>query len=112
MSLDLSFIPNAFAQGAPAGEQNLLATLAPMVIIFIIFYFLLIRPQMKRAKELKQLIDSVGKGDEVVTTGGLAGRVTQIADDFVTLEVADGVTVKVQKQSITLMLPKGTLKKT
>lgn len=113
MSFDLGLISSAYAQ-APAAPQetNLLLQLAPMLVIFAIFYFLLIRPQMKRAKELKQLVESLAKGDEVVTNGGLAGRVVNVGDDFLGLEVADGVVVKVQKQAVTLVLPKGSLKKT
>lgn len=110
MSFDL--ISSAFAQ-APAtpGEANLLMQLAPMLVIFVIFYFLLIRPQVKRAKDLKQLVESLAKGDEVITNGGVAGRVVSVNDDFVGLEVADGVVIKVQKQAVSTVLPKGSLKK-
>ncbi|MHB1496228.1 MAG: preprotein translocase subunit YajC, partial [Acidithiobacillus sp.] len=76
-----------------------------------IFYFLLIRPQMKKAKEQRQLISAISKGDEVVTQGGLAGRIMQAGEDYLQLEVAEGVIVKVQRASVTLLLPKGTLKK-
>ncbi|HUX18773.1 MAG TPA: preprotein translocase subunit YajC [Acidithiobacillus sp.] len=83
----------------------------PLVIIFAIFYFLLIRPQMKKAKEQRQLIAAISKGDEVVTQGGLAGRIMQVGEDYLQLEIAEGVIVKVQRASVTLLLPKGTLKK-
>lgn len=109
--MNVSLISSAYA-AAPAAEQpNLLLQLAPMLIIFLIFYFLLIRPQMKKAKELRELVNNLGKGDEVVTTGGLAGRVMQLSDDLLGLEIADNVVVKVQRQSVTQVLPKGTLKK-
>ncbi|MBU2816866.1 preprotein translocase subunit YajC, partial [Acidithiobacillus ferrooxidans] len=83
----------------------------PLVAIFAIFYFLLIRPQTKKAKEQLQLIATISKGDEVITQGGLAGRIMQAGEDYLQLEVAEGVIVKVQRASVTLLLPKGTLKK-
>ena len=110
MSFDLISTAYAQASGTPA-EPNLLMQLAPMLVIFVIFYFLLIRPQVKRAKDLKQLVESLAKGDEVVTNGGVAGRVTSVNDDFVGLEVEDGVVIKVQKQAVSMVLPKGSLKK-
>jgi protein translocase subunit yajC len=88
-----------------------LCKIVPLVIIFAIFYFLLIRPQMKKAKEQRQLISAISKGDEVVTQGGLAGRIMQAGEDYLQLEIAEGVIVKVQRASVTLLLPKGTLKK-
>ena len=109
--MNVFLISSAYAAEPAAAQPNLLVQLAPMLIIFLIFYFLLIRPQMKKAKELRLLIANLGKGDEVVTTGGLAGRVTQLSDDLLGLEIADGIVVKVQRQSITQVLPKGTLKK-
>ncbi|WP_367401398.1 preprotein translocase subunit YajC [Solimonas sp. SE-A11] len=83
---------------------------APLMILVVVFYFLLIRPQMKRTKEHRQMLDKVAKGDEVVASGGLAGRVTGIGEAYLTVEIADGVNVKIQKQAITSVLPKGTLK--
>ncbi|WP_441347441.1 preprotein translocase subunit YajC [Solimonas sp. K1W22B-7] len=83
---------------------------APLVVLVIVFYFMLIRPQMKRSKEHNQMLSKVAMGDEVVTGGGLAGRVTGIGEVYLTVEIADGVSVKVQKQSVTSVLPKGTLK--
>jgi preprotein translocase subunit YajC len=104
------FIGNAWAQtgGAPAASGGF-ASLIPLVLIFVIFYFLLLRPQMKRAKELKKMVSALAKGDEVVTTGGLLGRVTKVDENFAAVEIADGVVVKLQKAAITAMLPKGTL---
>ncbi|HYW04539.1 MAG TPA: preprotein translocase subunit YajC, partial [Gammaproteobacteria bacterium] len=78
---------------------------------FILFYFLLIRPQVKRAKEHRKMVESLSKGDEVATNGGLLGRITEIGDNYIELEIADGVVVKVQRQSVSNLLPKGTIKK-
>ena len=104
------FISNAMAEGGGAvGDGGILGFL-PLVIIFVIFYFLIIRPQVKRAKEHKQLTESIGKGDEVVTGGGLLGKVTDVNDNFVTLEISDGVDVKIQRQSVSSLVPKGTIK--
>ena len=106
------FISDALAQ-APAGaaqEPNMLVTFGPLVAIFIIFYFLLIRPQQKRVKEHKQMVEKIAKGDEVVTSGGLLGRITKVGENFVVMEVAEGVEVKVQRQMIGNLMPKGTSK--
>ncbi len=106
-------ISEAWAQGTaapvPQAGGGLLGFL-PLIIIFIIFYFLLIRPQTKRAKEHKVMLDALAKGDEVVTGGGIAGKITQMDENFLTVEIADGVAVKVQRQSVSSVLPKGTLK--
>ncbi len=103
-------ISSAWAQAAPGAPANPLMSFLPLIILFGIFYFMLIRPQMKRAKEQRTMIGALSRGDEVVTTGGLLGRIDEMADQFVTLEIADGVRVKVSKQHITAVLPKGTLK--
>jgi preprotein translocase subunit YajC len=104
-------ISSAYAQAAPAAAApNPLMSFLPLIIIFGIFYFMLIRPQMKRAKEQRAMIAALAKGDEVLTNGGLLGRVEDIADSFVTLEIADKVSVKLQKSAITTVLPKGTIK--
>ncbi|MBA1149569.1 preprotein translocase subunit YajC [Ectothiorhodospiraceae bacterium WFHF3C12] len=105
------FISDAMAQNgqaAPGGGG--LTTLIFPVLLLVIFYFLLIRPQQKRAKEHRQLVEQLGKGDEVVTNGGLLGRVTEVGDTFATLEVADGVQVKIQKNAVSSVMPKGTMK--
>ncbi|GAP67224.1 preprotein translocase, YajC subunit [Mizugakiibacter sediminis] len=105
------FISDAYAQAAGgAAAQNPLISFLPLIILFGIFYFMLIRPQMKRAKEHRSMVAALAKGDEVVTNGGLAGRVDELGDSFVTLEIAPGVKVKLQKQAISQVLPKGTLK--
>ncbi|MDH5378248.1 MAG: preprotein translocase subunit YajC [Gammaproteobacteria bacterium] len=105
------FISDAHAEAAaaaPAGGDML--GLLPLVVLFVIFYFLLIRPQMKRAKEHRKLTESVAKGDEVVTTGGMLGKVVGLDDNFVSLEIADGLQIKVQRQAIVSLMPKGTYK--
>lgn len=104
-------ISSAHAQAAEtAAAPNPLMSFLPLIILFAVFYFLLIRPQMKRAKEQRAMIAALAKGDEVVTNGGLAGRIEELGDSFVVLEIADGVSVKMQKVAIAQVLPKGTLK--
>jgi preprotein translocase subunit YajC len=104
-------ISNAYAQAAdPAAQQNPLISFLPLLVLFAVFYFMLIRPQMKRAKEQRAMIGGLAKGDEVVTNGGIAGRIDELGDSFVTLEIAANVKIKLQKSAITLVLPKGTLK--
>jgi preprotein translocase subunit YajC len=84
----------------------------PLIIIFVVFYLLLIRPQMRRAKEHKKMVETLAKGDEVVTSGGLLGRITEVGDNFLSVEIADGVQVKVQKPAVAAVVPKGTMKST
>jgi len=104
-------ISNAYAKAAdPAAQQNPLISFLPLLVLFAVFYFMLIRPQMKRAKEQRAMIGGLAKGDEVVTNGGIAGRIDELGDSFVTLEIATNVKIKLQKSAITLVLPKGTLK--
>ena len=104
-------ISDAWAQAAPAaGPGGQLQFVLLMVAFVALFYFMLIRPQQKRAREHQALVSKLAEGDEVVTGGGLLGRVTDVGDTFVTLEVADGVRVKVQKVQVTQLMPKGTLK--
>ena len=98
-------ISDAWAQGGEGGSG--LLSLAPLVIIFVLFYILLIRPQQKRAKQHKEMVAAIKKGDDVATNGGLLGRVIDLDDNFVTLEIAKGVNVKVQRPSIAQMIPKG-----
>ena len=106
------FISNAHAQaaGGAAAAPNPIMSFLPLIILFGIFYFMLIRPQMKRAKEQRSMIAALAKGDEVLTGGGLLGRIDEIAEQFVVLEVSPGITVMMQKQAISAVLPKGTLK--
>jgi preprotein translocase subunit YajC len=105
-----ALIPAAWAQGAPGSSGGQLAPLLMMVVFIVIFYFLLIRPQQKKAKEHQALVSKLSTGDEVVTTGGILGRVTDVGDTFITLEIADGVRVKVQRVQVASLMPKGTLK--
>lgn len=102
-------IANAYAQDA-AAQPGALAQFLPLILIFVVFYFLLIRPQMKRAKEHKQLVAALGKGDEVVTNGGMLGKIADLNDSFVTLELAEGVEIKIQRHAIASVMPKGTMK--
>ncbi len=106
------FISDALAQPATAAtaESSLLNFFLPLIGIFVLFYFLLIRPQVKRAKEHKTLLNALAKGDEVVTGGGVLGRITEVGNDFISIEIADGIVVKVQKQSVSSIMPKGTIK--
>jgi preprotein translocase subunit YajC len=103
-------ISTAQAQAAGGAPANPLLQMLPLVLIFVVFYFLLIRPQAKRAKEHKAMVAAMGVGDEVVTNGGILGKVTETGDQFLTVEIASGVQVKVQRHTITAVLPKGTLK--
>ncbi|WP_397534375.1 preprotein translocase subunit YajC [Roseateles sp.] len=107
------FISNAFAQAAPAaagGAESSLLSMLPLVLMFVVLYFVMIRPQMKRQKEHKAMIEALAKGDEVVTGGGLLGKVSKLGDSYVTLEVATGVELQVQRGAIVQVLPKGTVK--
>jgi preprotein translocase subunit YajC len=103
-------ISDAFAQAGPAGPGGQFMPIIMMVVFVVIFYFLLIRPQQKKAKEHQALVSKLQAGDEVVTTGGILGKVVEVSDSFVTLEVAEGVRVKVQKFQVGSLMPKGTLK--
>ena len=104
-------IGTAFAQsGAPApGGGDTLMGLLPIILMFVIMWFILIRPQMKKAKEHKTMLDALQKGDEVVAVG-ILGKIDRITDNYVSLEIAPNVTIQVQKQAITTLLPKGTVK--
>jgi preprotein translocase subunit YajC len=103
-------ISDAWAQAAPGNSGGSFQFALLMAAFIALFYFMLIRPQQRRAKEHQALVSKLAAGDEVVTGGGLLGRVTDVGDTFVTLEVADGVRIKVQKVQITQLMPKGTLK--
>ena len=109
------FISSAFAQTAPAaaaegGLMGSLTGMLPLVLMFVVLYFIMIRPQMKKQKEHKAMIDALAKGDEVVTAGGLLGRVTKVAESFVSLEVSSGVEVQCQRSAVVQVLPKGSIK--
>mgnify|MGYP000140306380 CR=1 FL=1 len=102
------FIASAYAQDAT--PQGGLMSFLPLIIIFVIFYFLLIRPQMKRAKEHKNLVAALSVGDEVVTNGGLLGKITKVGESFVTVELGENMKIKIQKHAIASVMPKGTIK--
>ncbi len=112
------FISNAFAQTAPAaaagGAESMfgsLGQLLPLVLMFVVLYFIMIRPQMKRQKEHKAMIDALAKGDEVVVAGGLIGKVSKLGESILNVEVANGVELQVQRSAIVQVLPKGTFGK-
>jgi preprotein translocase subunit YajC len=108
------FISDAFAQSAPAaaggGAESTLLSLLPLVAMFVVLYFIMIRPQMKRQKEHKAMVEALAKGDEVVVAGGLVGRVSKLGETILHVEVANGVEVQVQRPSVMQVLPKGTYK--
>jgi len=109
------FISQAFAQTAPAAAggastESTLFSLLPLVLMFVVLYFIMIRPQMKRQKEHKAMIDAIAKGDEVVVGGGMLGRVSKLGETYVSVEIATNVEVQVQRTAIVQVLPKGTLK--
>ena len=103
------FISDAWAQEGGFGGGGFVSLL-PMVLIFVIFYLLLIRPQQKRAKQHKTMVAELAKGDEIVTNGGALGKITGVDDNFVTLEISEGVRIKVQRMAVAQMMPKGTVK--
>ncbi len=109
------FISSAFAQTAPAAAaggdiMSSLTGMLPLVLMFVVLYFVMIRPQMKRQKEHKAMIDALAKGDEVATAGGLLGKVSKIGDTTLSLEIASGVEVQLQRSAVVQVLPKGTVK--
>ena len=108
--MDIISVAMAEAPAAAAQQPDPLMSFLPLILIFAVMYFLLIRPQIKRQKEHKKLVDALTKGDEVLTSGGLVGRVVELTDAFITLEVAEGTTIIVQRSAVTTVLPKGTLR--
>jgi preprotein translocase subunit YajC len=107
------FISEAFAQTAPAaagGAESSLLSLAPLALMFVVLYFIMIRPQMKKQKEHKAMIEALAKGDEVVISGGVIGRVAKMGETFVHVEVASNVELQVQRAAVIQVLPKGTFK--
>ena len=110
MLLDFLITP-AYAQAAPAaGPGADLMTFLPMIAIFVVFYFLLIRPQQKKAKETRAMLAALQKGDEVVTAGGIVGRISKLGEQYAAIEIANGVEVNVQRGAVAQLLPKGTIK--
>jgi preprotein translocase subunit YajC len=109
------FISSAFAQTAPAaaaegGMQSSLMSMLPLVLMFVVLYFVMIRPQMKKQKEHRSMIDALAKGDEIATAGGVLGKVTKLGDSYLTLEVAPGVELQIQRSAVVQVLPKGSIK--
>lgn len=105
------FISDAVAQGGPGGAAPY-GDIMFLILLFAVFYFLLIRPQQKRAKEHKKMVEAVAKGDEVVTNGGVLGKVLEVGESFLTVNIAEGVDVKLQRSSVAATVPKGTIKST
>jgi preprotein translocase subunit YajC len=109
------FISSAFAQTAPAAAaggdmQSTLMSMLPLLLMFAVLYFVMIRPQMKKQKEHRAMVDALAKGDEIVTAGGMLGKVSKIGDAYIGVELAAGVEVQMQRQAVVQVLPKGTLK--
>ncbi len=98
------------AAPAAVGQGAGLMEFLPFILMIVVLYFLMVRPQMKRSKEHRTMLEAIAKGDEVVTQGGIAGKVAKVGDNFITLEIAENTEIQVQKQAIQLLLPKGTLK--
>ena len=116
VEFDFVFISSAFAQAAPAaaaGGSDMMSSLSsmlPLVPMFVVLYFVMIRPQMKRQKEHRAMIDAIAKGDEVATAGGIIGKVTRLSEGFLHIEIANGVEVQLQRSAVVQVLPKGTVK--
>ena len=108
------FISEAFAQAAPAaGASDMfggLGSMLPLILMFVVLYFVMIRPQMKRQKEHKAMIEALAKGDEIVTSGGVLGKVSKMGESFLGIEVASGVEIQVQRSAVVQVMPKGTIK--
>lgn len=106
------FISSAYAQTASAagGTQSTLMSMLPLVLMFVVLYFVMIRPQMKKQKEHKAMIEALAKGDEVVTAGGMLGKVSKLGDAYIGVELAAGVEVQLQRSAVVQVLPKGTIK--
>ena len=109
------FISSAFAQTAPAAAaggdmQSSLMSMLPLVLMFVVLYFVMIRPQMKKQKEHRTMIEAIAKGDEIVSAGGMLGKISKLGDSYLGLEIATGVEVQIQRSAVVQVLPKGTIK--
>ncbi len=104
------FISSAYAQAAGGDAQSTMLGLLPLVLMFVVLYFVMIRPQMKRQKEHKAMVEALAKGDEVITAGGLLGKVSRIGEAYIGVELTDGVEVQMQRSAVVQVLPKGSLK--
>ncbi|PSB91864.1 preprotein translocase subunit YajC [Candidatus Pandoraea novymonadis] len=107
----MSLISNAFAETASTSSpMSNLTSFLPLALMFVVLYFVMIRPQMKRQKEHRNMLAAITKGDEVITSGGILGRVVKVGENFVNVEITENVEINVQKSAITALLPKGTIK--
>lgn len=108
----MSFFGNLFSSGATGagGAESSLMSFAPLILMFVVLYFIMIRPQMKRQKDHRNMLAAMAKGDEVVTSGGMVGKVTRVTEAYVGVEISDNVEITVQKSAVTTILPKGTIK--
>lgn len=104
------FISNAYAQAAATPPSGGIIEFLPLIVIAVVFYFMILRPQQKRAKEQKAMLGALQKGDEIVTLGGELGRVVKVGENYLSVEIADNVTVQIQKNAVQTVLPKGTIK--
>lgn len=104
------FISSAYAQAASPSTSDTLMSMLPLVLMFVVLYFVMIRPQMKKAKEHKAMVEALAKGDEVVTAGGFLGKVSKIGETYIGVELASGVEVQMQRTAVVQVLPKGTVK--
>lgn len=102
-------ISNAYAQAAGGGDPGFMGLL-PIILMFVLLYFLMIRPQMKRAKDHKQMVEALQKNDEVITSGGVVGRISRLSEGYVILEIAPNIEISVQRAAVQTLLPKGTIK--
>ena len=110
MSISNLLISNAYAEGAAPAQGSGILDFLPLIALVLVFYFLVLRPQQKRAKELKSMLGALQKGDEVATAGGVLGVVVKVGESYISLEVAEGVNLNIQKSAILTVLPKGTIK--
>jgi preprotein translocase subunit YajC len=110
MSISNLFISNAYAEGAAAPSGGGIMDFLPLIGLAAVFFFMVLRPQMKRAKEMKIMLAALQKGDEIVTTGGVMGRIVKVGESYISVEVAEGVNLNIQKGAIQTVLPKGTIK--
>jgi preprotein translocase subunit YajC len=110
ISISNLFISNAYADGIGPGTGAGITDFLPLFALVAVFYFLILRPQQKRAKELKLMLEAMQKGDEVATSGGVIGRVVKVGESYIAIEVAEGITLNVQKSAVQTILPKGTIK--
>jgi preprotein translocase subunit YajC len=108
--MSLSLISSAYAADAAAQQGSGMFSMLPLFLLIVVFYFLILRPQQKRSKEQRAMMAALQKGDEIVTSGGLLGRVSRVGDNYVSVEVADNMVVQVQKSAVQSVLPKGTIK--